>query len=231
MSDFSMPMPPPPSPITTPTFTPTGGLSKLNSAIWVLLLVSAVAGLGETLFAFLRSLVAFSLIEDFSYDTADSAIILDDISSVFTGINFLIAIPVFVLLVIYSHQFSQKVIASGHKMTLPLGMSIGSWFIPLANAVLCFIIFFDFVKLSMATKKKNFLLLNLWWWMWIAGVHLSLAFNSAFGETETWDGVTAGLSVLNGLSSLVATAAMVCGALFFRELRQVEMNLQPAVTP
>jgi hypothetical protein len=225
MSDFSMPMPPPAAPTNSPMFTSGEGLSKINSAIWVSLLVSAAVGLGETLFAFLRSLVAFSLIDDFSYGRDDTAVLFDDISSVFTGLNFLIAIPIFALLVIYTYQFSQRVAAAGHKLTLPLGLSIGSWFIPLANAVLCFIFFFDFVKVSVATKKRNFLLLNVWWWTWIAGVHLNAAFNSAYSETDTWDGVTAVLSALNTVSSLAATAAMVCGVLFFRELRKVEMNL------
>ena len=224
-----MPVPPPPPvpPDQAPTFTPMGQVSKLSSAIWVLFLVAAVGGLGETLFAFLRSLVAFSLIENFSYDTADSAILLDDVSTAFIGLNMIIAVPIFVLLIIYTYRLSQSVKSAGYKTTFPTGMAIGSWFIPLANSILCFILLFDFIKVSPSTKKKNSLLLNLWWWMWIVGVHLSFAFKSAFDETETWDGAAAGLSVLNSVSSLVATTAMIFGCLFFRELRKVEMNLRP----
>lgn len=222
-----MPVPPPPSSASF-SFPPMDTNSKLNKPIWILLCVSAGFGLGETIFSLLRSLVAFALIDNFSYDTADGAEVLDDVSSMFVGLNFFIAIPIFVLLIIYTYQLSQKVAAAGHKLTFPTGMSIGGWFIPLANAVICFIIFLDFIKTSIATKKKNFLLLNLWWWTWIAGVHLNAMFNSAFGDTDTWDEVTAVLSTLNALSSLVATGALVCGVLFFRELRKVEMDLQPA---
>ena len=222
-----MPVPPPP-PAASFSFAPVNQFSKLNKAIWILFCVSAGFGILEVIFAFLRSFAAFALIENFSYDTSDAAGLLDDISSTFSALNFLIALPIFVLLIIYSFQFSKKVAAAGHKLTFPLGMSIGAWFIPLANAALGFILFLDFIKVSVATKKKNFLLLNLWWWLWIAGVHLSIVFNTAYTDTTTWDGATAVLSTLNALFSLVATGAMVCGVLFFRELRKVEMDLQPA---
>jgi hypothetical protein len=228
MNDFSMPMAPPP-PSGSHSFMPVARVSQLSAAIWIVLLVSAVIGLAETLFAMLRSLVAISLVDDFTYDTADTAILLDDISSAFVGLNVFVAIAIFVLLVIFSHKFSKKVLASGYKLTLPLGMSIGAWFIPLANMVLCFIIFLDFIRVSTTTMKRNLLLLNLWWWMWVAGVVLSAVFNSSYDDADTWDGATAIFSVLSTISSLVAVVGLICGVLFFRELRKVEMNLLPAV--
>ncbi len=221
---------PPPSPNNSQSFTPTARVSQLSAAIWIVLLVSAAIGLAETLFAMLRSLVAISLVDDFSFDTADTAILLDDISSAFVGLNVFVGIAIFVLLVIFTYKFSKKVLASGYKLTLPLGMSIGAWFIPLANMVLCFIIFLDFIRVSTTTMKKNLLLLNLWWWMWVVGVVLSSVFNSSYNDADTWDGATATFSVLDTVCSLIAVGGLICGVLFFRELRKIEMNLRPVAT-
>jgi hypothetical protein len=231
MSNFSMPVPPPPV-ATDSNFVPMKRPSKLNSAIWILLLISAAIGLVETIFAFIRSSLASSVANSYSFDDADSAYTLNQVKTAFAGLNIYLGIAIFILLIIYTFRFANKVKNSGGKVRLPIGLAIGGWFIPIANAVLSFLFYIDFVKSDSLSSKKNLILLNTWWWTWLAGVHLSLATqgNSVGSGFYDWNTATAIIGFINSIATLVAVGGTVCGVLFFRELRKVEMNLRPAVT-
>lgn len=203
--------------------------SKLNSAIWILLCISAAVGLAEAIFAFLRSSVAASLASNFSYDDADTANTLQGAKTAFLGMNAYLGLAIFVLLIIYTYRFTNKVKNSGNKVRLPVGLSIGAWFIPFANSVLSFLFYVDFVKSESSSSKKNLILLNIWWWTWLAGVHISIFTqgNSVGSYRYDWDSSIAVFGFINTFGTLLAVGGTVCGILFFRELRKVEMNLRP----
>jgi hypothetical protein len=231
MSDFSMPVPPPP-PSADLSFEPMTRFSKLNTSIWILLCISGAIGLGEAIFAFLRSSIAASLANNYSYEDADTARSLNEGKTAFMGLNFYLGIAIFVLLIIYTFRFANKVKNSGRNVRLPIGLAIGGWFIPFANSVLSFLFYIDFVKSEPISSKKNLILLNTWWWTWLAGVHLSLLTmgSSVTNNRYDWETATAVIGFINTFATLVAVGGTVCGVLFFRELRKVEMNLRPVVT-
>ena len=226
-----MPVPPPP-PSNNYSFEPMTRFSKLNSSIWILLCISGAVGLGETIAAFLRSSIATSLANNYSYEDADSARSLNGGKAAFMGLNFYLGIAIFVLLIIYTFRLANKVKNSGRTVRLPLGLAIGGWFIPFANSVLGFLFYVDFVKAEQNSSKKNLILLNTWWWTWLAGIHLSAMTTSASvaDYRNDWETSTAVIGFINTFATLVAVGGTVCGVLFFRELRKVEMNLRPAVT-
>jgi hypothetical protein len=45
-----------------------------------------------------------------------------------------------------------------------------------------------------------------------------------------WETATAVIGFINTFATLVAVGGTVCGVLFFRELRKIEMNLRPVAT-
>ena len=223
-----MPVPPPP-PSASLSFEPMTRFSKLNTSIWILLCISGVVGLGETIAAFLRSSIASSLANNYSYEDADSAQSFNGGKAALMGLNFYLGIAIFILLIIYTYRFANKVKNSGRKVRLPVGLSIGGWFIPFANSILGFLFYVDFVKSESTSSKKNLILLNTWWWTWLAGVHLSLMTmsSSVASNRYDWETSIAVIGFINMFATLVAVGGTVCGVLFFRELRKVEMNLRP----
>lgn len=201
--------------------------SKLNTAIWILLCITAASGIIEVITGFLRSTIAASLADNYSSSDADRARVFNDAKSAFVGLNVYLGIAIFTLLIIYTFRLATKVKNSGHKVRLPLGLAIGGWFIPFANSVLGFLFYVDFVKAETISSKKNLILLNVWWWTWLAGVHISLMTQGNSVSGYNWDTATAVIGFINTFATLVAVGGTVCGVLFFRELRKVEMNLRP----
>lgn len=162
-------IPPPPTPVSV---VKSGKLGGLNVSLLVLFGVSGLLGiltLGVLVVAALQSL---SITNYWETDTFDGLVA---VASVFSGLNVYIGIAIFIIMIIVTYRLSKLVLKTEQKLTLPLGLAIGCWFIPFANAILGFLFFLDFVRklLDQRDRKKGMVFLNLWWWMWIVGVHIS----------------------------------------------------------
>lgn len=226
-----MPVPPPP-PSTNLSFEPMTRFSKLNTSIWILLTLTAGLGACHAIFAFMRSINAISLAERYSTNAYDSASTFQQLSAISMGFNFYIGVALFVLLIIYTYRFANKLKKTGHKVRLPIGLAIGGWFIPLANSVLSFLFFIDFINTEKSSRSKNLILLNVWWWGWLVGTNLGALTGATVMQVRyyTWQNSTVIFSFINSVAVSLAVGGTVCGVLFFRELRKVEMNLRPEIS-
>jgi hypothetical protein len=219
MSD-SLNFPPPPPP---PLLATRAGFSKLNSAIWILFLISGVFGVGELIAQIVRSQGYISLEDDRTTSKLDFVTSAEDATEVFALLGAYLAIALFVLLIIYTYRLVKKIRNAGFPVRMSNGMAIGSWFIPLANAILTFLFYVDIARAD-RTKTNGLLLLNLWWWPYIVGVTMSGGFENLITEAETFSdaAVYSYLSVACTGIALVGTAFAI---LFFRQIRHFEASL------
>ena len=142
-------IPPPPTPVSV---VKSGKLGGLNVSLLVLFGVSGLLGiltLGVLVVAALQSL---SITNYWETDTFDGLVA---VASVFSGLNVYIGIAIFIIMIIVTYRLSKLVLKTEQKLTLPLGLAIGCWFIPFANAILGFLFFLDFVRKLLDQRDRK----------------------------------------------------------------------------
>ena len=144
-------LPPPPPPTAFPQYSnPAGNFSQRTESVsntlvvWLQVLLYIAAGLVGIAALVIPSAVSSS--EDFMNSTAGSSyemtalndwVSAEDRHSSFFGLYALVAIPVFILLIIFSfkaYKAAQSLWAGPRKWSR--GWTVGGWFIPLANFII-----------------------------------------------------------------------------------------------
>jgi hypothetical protein len=219
MSD-SQNFPPPPPP---PTMTARAGFSKLNSAIWILFLISGVVGVVELIAQVIRSQGYISLENDQTTSKIDSVTSAENAVEAFALLGAYLAVALFVLLIIYTFRLVKKIRNAGFSVRMSNGMAIGGWFIPIANAILTFLFYVDIARAD-RSKKNGLVLLNLWWWPYIVGATMSSGFESLITEAETYSDAAV-YSYLSVACTGIALTGTAFAILFFRQIRHFEASL------
>ena len=202
----------------------------LQGLFWV---VAVLCALGAA--ATLRALSAFNAYASSSSLGRWSAWVdADDAFALVVGIAGVLAIPIGVLLVIWTYKVSQTVdrFAPVHR-SWNSGWAIGAWFIPLGGIVLCKLVLNELERLAFAPRSNGVVTPEwrrqgtrplgwIWWMSYMGGVALVLAggisvgdsgghFNAADSEIRTY-------YILNAIGLVVFTAAAASGALYVREV-------------
>jgi hypothetical protein len=210
--------PPPPPPYTQPQF------SKLNSSLWILFTITGVIGIIQALLAFIRGSQYVDLDNGITANKIDAVQATNNLINAVIGLQSYIAIAIFVLLVIYCYKLVVKVKNAGFAVRLPNGLAIGAWFIPFANAILCFLFFLDVAKADSNNRQRGLLFLNLWWWLYLVGIHGSILFEISQDGSDYY--TDAGFfSFVSAGMTLVAVASTFFAVLFFRQIRYFEATL------
>lgn len=222
MSDSSIA--PPPPPITKPQF------SKLNTSLWILFTVAASVGVLQSILTLARGAQYVNLDSGITPSKKDAAETMDNLIAAAIGLNMWIAVAIFVLLIVYTYRLVVKTRNAGFKVRMPNGLAIGAWFIPLANSILCLLFFVDIVKANPSNRQRGLTLLNLWWWLFIAGTHSIFLFESLVDDAEYY--LDAGyLSYVGAGMTFLAVASAFFAVLFFRQIRHFEATLDKPANP
>jgi hypothetical protein len=214
-------IPPPPIAASDAGSHKIGGL---NVSLLVLFGVSGVVG---TLTLFVLVMAALQSLSITNYWDTDTFDILAAVASGFIGLNVFIGIAIFIIMIIVSYRLAKVVIKTEQKLTLPLGLAIGCWFIPLANAILGFLFFSDFVKklLEQKDQKRGMVFLNLWWWMWIVGVHISY-FSMMTMNNEMQVSVRRVAAFTGCVGTLMSVVAITFGFIVFRNIARASQLIE-----
>ena len=217
----------PPPPIAK-SDTGSHKIGGLNVSLLVLFGVSGVVG---TLTLFVLVIAALQSLSITNYRDADTFDLLAAVASGFIGLNVFIGIAIFIVMIIVTYRLSNLVLKTEQKLVLPLGLAIGCWFIPLANAILGFLFFSDFVKklLDQKDQKRGMVFLNLWWWMWIVGVHISY-FSMITMNNEMQVSVDSAAAFTGCVGTLMSVVAITFGFVVFRNIARASQLIESQST-
>lgn len=216
MSETSL-VPPPPN-------SSEQRFSQLNTSIWILFIVAGAIGVIQVVLSLILGTQYIDLDSRNTRSKENAAERVESLIDTVIGLNLLVAIAIFVLLVIYCYKLVLKVRGAGYAIRMPNGLAIGAWFIPFANAILCFLFFIDITKADPNNRQRGLIFLNLWWWLYIAGVHGGLFIESAKDNTRYY--LDAGyLSFASAVATLLAVASTLFAVMFFRQIRHFESTI------
>ena len=223
MTDLPPPPPPPPfSPTPSTQFRKTGGL---GTALFVLMIISAVAS-GLLLVAAADRFNSVSEAQDdigsFSLTRASE---LDDAVENAYGLVALAGLVVFILLIIFLYRLVVNTRNDGGQLRHSNGMAIGGFFIPLANIFIPYRLFIDVIRHLQARRpgnKRVTVVMNLWWWGYFAAFFFIQI--AAAIDTESLDDLQTSDSflVVGALTMLIAT---VFGAVAVRRIARLSRSV------
>ena len=193
---------PPPPPPTMPAYVngPNNGSQRIESvsqglSVWLQVLLYISAGF-MVIAAFLIPSV-ISAAQNY-YDASNSAsnqafydwIDAEDRFAAFFGLYILVAMPVFVLLIVFLHRAhkSSQSLWAGHRKWSQ-GWAVGSWFIPFANFIIVPQVFREIDRIASAPRNagrvddgwqrsKGDTQLILWWVLYGVGTILSYVYGA-----------------------------------------------------
>ena len=222
MSDSSFA--PPPPPVTKAQY------SKLNTSLWILFLISAGLGIAEIISQVVRSQSYSELSNNIDDSVLDRATSAENTVAAFSLFGAYVSIAIFVLLIIYTFRLVKKIRRAGNSVRMSNGMAIGSWFIPLANAILCYLFYVDIANADKNNRSRGIAFLNLWWWPYIVGATLVSVADNLMSDSETFEDLLA-YSNLSIFGNVVALTGVVFAVLFFRQIRHFEATLDKPANP
>ena len=217
------------------------GLSgTLQGFFWAVAGLSAIIAISS-----LVGLVAFNTFWDARPGSLAEADAADNLNSADSAINSLggvatiVAIAIFVLIIIWTYQAHKatQVLCRGTR-TWSSGWSVGSWFIPLANAVIPKLVLTEIEKIALAHRthglvgedwRKHPTAATGWLW-WIFFVVGTAVFLYGFGSFDETGGTPSSWRVGYWMTAAGSTALAVsgcCGALY---VRRIGRALSPATT-
>lgn len=214
--------PPPPPPISRANY------SKLNTSIWILFTITGVVGLLQALLAVIRGAQFMDLENGITTSKTEAAETTQNLVEAAIGLNMWLGAAIFVLLIIYTYRLVVKTRNSGFAVRMPNGLAIGAWFIPLANSILCFLFYVDIAKANLDNRQRGLLYLNLWWWLYLVGVH-TIFFFEALVEDSRYYIDASYLSFAAAGTTLMAVASTFFAVLFFRQIRNFEAGLDKRI--
>ena len=128
-----------------------------------------------------------------------------------------LAIAEFALLVTWTWRMAVNVRAVGHPARMGNGFAVGGFFIPIANIVIPFLFFRDFVRSLdrwSGIDQRRYTVMIWWWWLQIGALFFSTAPDEPRTVANIADYVAADQSFAAG--RLVFAASAVFGAMTFR---------------
>ncbi|CAB4573652.1 unannotated protein [freshwater metagenome] len=216
MSDISS-IPPPP-------FDSNPRFNQLNTSIWILFTVAGAIGAVQVVLTLILGTQFIDLDNRNTRSKENAAETVEFFVDTTIGLNMLLALAIFALLVIYCFKLVLKVRSAGHAIRMPNGLAIGAWFIPFANAILCFLFFIDIAKADQDNRQRGLIYLNLWWWPYLIGVHGGLFLESAKDNSTYY--LDAGyLSYASAAFTVIAVASAFFAVMFFRQIRHFEAKI------
>lgn len=207
----SFPPPNPPNPPAPPSgTTPLKSVHGLGQGLWITMIVfGAIAAIGALFHSNYSQIV--SEVENGTASLDDYNDAVSKVNAI-AGLEAIVGIAIFVLLIIWLYRMTVNARSVGAPLRFSNGMTIGSFFIPVANAIIPAMILED-VRQSLASRgllaSSSKTQLRLWWWLYVVGALMSRAGN---GQTST---ATTIESVQNGNSMALAAQGMLVVAMVF----------------
>ncbi|MCX4545015.1 DUF4328 domain-containing protein [Streptomyces sp. NBC_01565] len=219
------PVHPYPAPAAVDTLRSPHGLA---TALTVLLSVAALSNLYATgVCLYLWSLMDGLVTDPFKV-TDRSLVRADDLMTVATVVQILITLATTVVFIVWFHRVRRNgEIFRPDAFTLSRGWAIGSWFIPLANLVMPFVIARQTWAASTqlapdgSFRKVSTAPLTAWWLVFAASQIVDRVAASLFRLADTPEQLrgSAAVGVADGLLTLVAA---VLAVLFVRKLTALQ---------
>jgi len=129
----------------------------------------------------------------------------------------LLAVTEFVLLVVWTWRMAVNVRSAGRPARMSNGFAIGGFFIPIANFVIPFLFFRDFVRAVTgpgAADPGRYTVMIWWWWLQIGSLFFTSEPQRALSTATIGDYIAADQSLATGRVVLAVSAAL--GAVTFR---------------
>jgi hypothetical protein len=234
---------PPPPPPGFPQYTnPAGNFSQRTESVsntlvmWLQVLLYIAAG--AVVVSALAIPSAVSSAEDYLNSSAGSSfesnslndwVSAEDRYTSFFGIYSLVAIPVFILLIIFSfraYKSTQSLWRGQRKWSR--GWTIGGWFIPLANFIIVPKVLIETDRIASAPRSGGQVAdgwqratanpMLIWWWaLYGVGTVMNYGITYANSETATFDDYQTGMYV-GMVGGLMVAASCVLAALTVRRM-------------
>jgi hypothetical protein len=232
---------PPPPPPGFPQYTnPAGNFSQRTESVsqglsvWLQVLLYISAGLTAVAALMIPSVISAAQ----NYDDASSGssgrafndwINAEDRFAAFFGLYILVAIPVFVLLIVFLHRAhkSTQTLWAGHRKWSQ-GWAVGSWFIPFANFIIVPQVFREIDRIASSPRNagrvddgwqrsKGNPQLILWWVFYGVGTILSYVYGATSDGFSSLSDYKAAWYVTM-LGVLLSAASCVLAALTVRRM-------------
>lgn len=140
----------------------------------------------------------------------------DGIVNSVSAMMFALAIAEFVLLVVWTWRMALNVRAAGLPARMVDGLAIGGYFIPVANAVIPFLFFRDFVKSLNArdgVNQRRYSVMIWWWWLQIGALFFTGSVDEPLSAATLDRYIAADQSLAAGRIVFAVSAAL--GAMTF----------------
>lgn len=235
-------LPPPPPPGFPQYVNPTGNFTQRPESVsntlvvWLQVLLYIAAGAVGISALFMPS--AVSSAEDYMNSSMGSSfeskalndwVSAEDSYTTFFGLYSLVAIPVFILLIIFSfkaYKSTQSLWMGPRKWSR--GWTVGGWFIPLANFIIVPKVLIETDRIASAPRnsgqvsdgwqglKANSML--IWWWaLYGVGTVMNYGVTYANREESTFDDYKTGMYI-GMLGGFLVAASCVLAALTVRRM-------------
>jgi len=205
-------------------------LKRKTHTLWILFLIAGVLGIAEMISQIVRSQRYSDLTVSIDDSVLDRATSAENAVSLFSLFGAFVSIAIFVLLIIYTFRLIKKIRRAGSSVRMSNGMAIGSWFIPFANAILCYLFYLDIANADKNNRSRGIAFLNLWWWPYIVGTTLVSIADGLMSDSETFEDLLA-YSNLSIFGNVIALTGVVFAVLFFRQIRHFEATLDKPANP
>jgi hypothetical protein len=234
---------PPPPPLGFPQYTnPAGNFSQRTESVsntlvmWLQVLLYISAGVVGISALIIPSAVSSgedymnsSMGSSFESNALNDWMNAEDSYALFFGLYSLVAIPVFILLIIFSfraYKSTQSLWLGQRKWSR--GWTIGGWFIPLANFIIVPKVLIETDRIASAPRnggqasdgwqglKANSML--IWWWvLYGVGTLMNYGTSYANGENASFDDYKTGMYIAM-FGGFIVAVSCVLAALTVRRM-------------
>jgi hypothetical protein len=244
MSETDGMLPPPPPPPSTPTAWTSEQLVRKETIspalrVWlqIVLYASGVCALLTGAYALAAGNAMEEYLETDSWRSYYDLVDADDVVGGFWAFGYLFSIAAFVLLIIFSfraHKACSTIWIGPRKWSR--GMTVGSWFIPLANFIITPMIWIESDRIANAPRDNGKALPGwenspiskmavTWWSLYAVGVTLIFAIPITGGEGFESENYYSSFMRVGAAGALLLGAASVLAAL---SVRRIGRALSPA---
>lgn len=235
-------LPPPPPPAFPQYVNPIGNFSQRAESVsntlvvWLQVLLYIAAGLVGISAIAITSAVSSgedymnsSMGSSFESSALDDWVSAEDTQTTFFSLYSLVAIPVFILLIIFSfkaYKSTQSLWMAPRKWSR--GWTVGGWFIPLANFIIVPKVLIETDRIASAPRnggqvsdgwqglKANSML--IWWWaLYGVGTVMNYGITYANSEDSTFDDYKTGMYI-GMFGGLMVAVSCVLAALTVRRM-------------
>lgn len=192
----------------------------VGNALWMAMMIGAGLSAALSVTRFNRYSVVNDVLEGRLAPTATRVSRADDLVDGFGGALGFVGLVIFVLLIIWTYRNVANMRDVGEPARGSVGLSIGGFFIPLANAFIPYRFFSDIAAWlgNRGHSRSRYALLPLWWWPYIIGVAVAYAFGSTdYLSNPTIEDLRSA-DLWGGIGMGVVAVALLLGSVTIRNM-------------